>query len=383
MATPQVALLIETSNAYARGLLRGIRNYVLERGPWSIYLGEQRRGESAPQWLQNWQGDGIIARIETQPIARVMKSLTIPVVDVSAARLIRAFPYVETEDAKIAQVAADHLRECGFRTLAFCGDARYRWSRNRELAFRAIAEKWRIPCHVYPHYVPQRKANNWEQEHLHLVKWVQSLPRPIGIMAAYDIRGRQILDICRDLYLHVPDEIAVIGVDNDELLCEFASPSLSSVRPDTIQTGYEAAALLDRMMQGQIPEKTAHLIDPLGVATRGSTDVLAIQDPDVIAAVRYIRHHATEELSVEDILKVVPLSRRILESRFKKLIGRTPHEEIERIRINMVKQLLVETDLTLAQIAVRVGFKHVEYMCVSFKRVTEHSPGQYRQLHRN
>jgi LacI family transcriptional regulator len=375
---PTVALLIETSNAYARELLRGIRNYVREHGPWSIYLGEHRRGEPAPAWLARWKGDGVIARIETQAIARALARLKLPTVDVSAARFVESVPYAETDDTAIARAAIDHLRERGLRQLAFCGDSRFRWSNNREEAFRRITAEYGLACHILPRGKRRASEPSWEQERRRLAAWIKTLPRPVGIMAAYDIRGRQVLDVCRELGIHVPDEAAVIGVDNDELLCDFASPPLTSVRPSAVRTGYEAAALLDRMMRGERIKAQAILIEPLGVVTRGSTDTLAIDDADVSTAVRFIREHALEGITVRDVLEHVPLSRRILEARFKQRIGRTPHEEIERVRIEHVKRLLTDTDLALAAIAHRCGYAHMEYMCVAFKRVIGVPPGKYR-----
>jgi LacI family transcriptional regulator len=235
---------------------------------------------------------------------------------------------------------------------------------------------------VLPKGRPRETELSWEQERRRLAAWIKALPRPIGIMAAYDIRGRQVLDVCRELGIHVPDQAAVIGVDNDELLCDFASPSLSSVRPNAVRTGYEAAALLDRLMRGERLAATAILVPPLGVVTRGSTDTLAIDDAEISAAVRFIREQALRDITVRDVLAKVPLSRRVLEARFKQLIGRTPHEEIERVKIEHVKRMLAETDLTLAAIAHRSGYKHVEYMCVAFKRATGTPPGKYRVQHR-
>jgi LacI family transcriptional regulator len=176
----------------------------------------------------------------------------------------------------------------------------------------------------------------------------------------------------------VPDELAVLGVDNDELLCDLADPPLSSVIPDTRRTGYEAARLLEAMMAGERVPPVAHLVSPLGVATRQSTDVLATDDGDLSAAVRFIREHATEGIRVEDVLRAVPLSRRALEARFKQQLGRTPHQEVLRLRIERVKELLAETDLSLTAIAHRTGYAHVEYLSVAFKRETGVPPSVYR-----
>jgi len=188
----------------------------------------------------------------------------------------------------------------------------------------------------------------------------------------------QVLDACRRLGVPVPDEVAVVAVDNDELLCELAHPPLSSVIPNTRRTGYEAAALLDRLMNGGRARGETHLIPPLGVATRQSTDVLAIEDPHVSRAVRYIREHACDGINVRDVLRAVPQSRRLLEARFKKLLGRTPHEEILRVQLRRVKQLLTETDLPLETIAERTGFAHPEYLSVVFRREVGQPPSRYR-----
>jgi LacI family transcriptional regulator len=188
--------------------------------------------------------------------------------------------------------------------------------------------------------------------------------------------------VCPELGINVPDEAADLGVDNDEVLCDLADPPLSSIIPDTRRTGYEAARLRDLMMAGERVGPGGHLIPPLGVATRGSTDVLATDDTDISTAVRFVRAHAVEGINVDDVLRVVPLSCRVLEARFQKILGGTPHEEITRTRLERVKELPTETDLSLTAIAHRTGYKHVEYLSVVFKRETGQSPGEYRAQHR-
>jgi LacI family transcriptional regulator len=374
---PNVALLIETSNSYARGLLHGIRAYLREHRSWSIYLGEQRRGEPAPGWLRKWRGDGIIARIENPAIARAVLATGLPAIDVSAARHVPNIPYVETDDEAIARLAAEHLLQRQFRHFGFCGVPHFNWSCWREEQFQQAITTAGHDCQIY--HPGSRARIPWEQEKEALAAWIRRLPKPVGVMAAYDIRGREVLDVCRQLSINVPEEVAVIAVDNDELLCDLADPPLSSVIPDTLRTGYEAAQLLDEMMTGQRVAPVAHLVKPLGIATRHSTDVLATNDTEFSAAARFIRAHATEGICVEDVLRAVPLSRRVLESRFKRLLGRTPHEEILRVRIERAKELLAETDLSLAAIARRTGYAHVEYLSVVFKRETGLSPSAYRE----
>ena len=376
--TKAVALLIETSNAYARGLLSGIVTYVHQHGPWSIYLPEQERGATPPSYLKDWWGDGLIVRIETDPIARAIGKLNLPVVDVSAARHVPDIPWVETNDAAIARLAAEHFFERGFQHLAFCGDPHFNWSNWREEAFVEIVEKTGRPCHVYHSQSPHSRTYSIQRERKRLSKWIAGLPRPVGVFACYDIKAQQILDVCRDDGVRVPEDLAVLGVDNDELLCDLCTPPLSSVMPAAHRAGFQAASLLDQLMRGESVSET-HLIEPVGVITRHSTDVLAIDDEQVASAIRFIRDHACEGINVHDVLRTVPLSRRVLESRFQTLIGRTPHQEIVRRRTERICQLLRDPDLTLARIAHLTGFQNEGYMSVAFRRAMGMTPGQYRR----
>ncbi|HEV2968590.1 MAG TPA: DNA-binding transcriptional regulator [Pirellulales bacterium] len=380
---PEVALLIETSNSYARGLLRGIYAYLREHHPWSICLPEQSRGEAPPKWLKSWRGDGIIARIENPRIAKAVRETGARAVDVSAARLLPDLPSVETDNEAIARLAFDHLFERGFRNLAYCGDRRFPWSFDRGRRFARIAQEVNCPFAAFPPADRKRAAAiSWKQEENELKAWVRELAKPTGLLACYDMRGLQLLDVCRRGGIAVPDEIAVIGVDNDDLICNLSEPPLSSVVPDAERTGYAAAELLDQLMAGRKVEEGTRLIEPTGIVTRQSSDVRAIPDAEVSAAVRFIRDHACDGINVEDVLLTVPISRRILENRFKKILGHTPHEEILLVQLRRVTQLLEETDLPLATIADRAGFKYVEYLSVVFKRRFHRSPARYRAEHR-
>lgn len=377
---PKVALLVETSNAYARGLLRGIVSYIREHRQWSLYLSEHNRGDQPPGWLARWNGHGIIARIENHAIAQGLRGLAVPIVDVSAARLIPALPWFETDDGAIAHLAAEHLLERGFRHFGYAGDDRFNWSKWRCEHFQNSIRAAGRDCSVYrpSREFPVDDAGQIDD----LAAWIRSLSKPVGVMACYDLRGQQVLDACRRMAIAVPDEVAVIGVDNDDMLCELSDPPLSSVIPNTHRTGYEAARLLDELMSGKRVKGEAHLIPPLGIATRQSTDALAIHDRNVARAIHFIRQHACDGIKVQDVLKAVPHSRRLLESRFRKLLGRTPHEEILRVKLNRVKQLLTDTSLSLEQVAERAGFPHVEYLSFAFHREVGMPPSRFRNEHR-
>jgi LacI family transcriptional regulator len=379
MRRRNVALLIETSNSYARGVLEGIAQYNRRHQGWSVFLPEQERGGKPPRWLEHWKGDGIIARIETDRIAAALRRSELPVVDVSAARFLTDIPWVETNDVEIARIGVDHLSDRGFRHLAYCGDAGFNWSNWRKEAFQEIVRDKALRPHVYDSLSRLDPKYSWDREKRGLARWLAKLPRPVGILACYDIQAQKILEVCRELDLAVPEQVAVLGVDNDPLLCELADPPLSSIKCNTLRTGFEAAALLDRMMNGEPIEPKPVLVEPQGIVVRQSTDILAIDDPDVAAALRFIRENAFRGINVADVLREIPLSRRVLEARFGKAIGRTPHEEITRLKVERIKELLATTEDSLTEIARHTGFEHDEYLSVFFKKATGMPPGRYRQ----
>jgi LacI family transcriptional regulator len=381
---PRVVLLIETSNSYCRELIRGIYAYIQEHGPWSTFLTEQARGDPAPKWvLDNLQGDGIIARIENRRIAHAVMKTGLPVVDVSAARIVPDIPWVETDDAAMARLAAEHLIDRGFKHFGFVGNNRFHWSIWRQNEFARVTTQAGYTCSVFrpkPH--GRRMPMNLSEDERQLVAWIRQLPKPVGVMAAYDVRGQQLLDVCHRIGVAVPEEMAVVSVDNDEMLCNLTDPPLSSVIPNTHTTGYEAARLLEQLMAGKSPRNHSRKIAPLGIATRQSSDVLAVPDHDISQAMHFIREHAYEGIGVDDVLKVVPLSRRVLEHRFKKLLGYSPHDEIMRIQFQKVTKLLNETALPLATVAEQAGFRHGEYLSVAFKKRFGMTPSEYRRQHR-
>jgi LacI family transcriptional regulator len=283
MPRHSVALLIETSNGYCRGLLDGIIAFSKHRADWSIHLNEQERGATPPKWLQTWKGDGIIARIETDDIGARLKKLNLPIVDLSAARYLRGIPWADTDDRAIARLAVDHFLERSFSNLAYCGDDLFAWSSARRNHFREFTLS--AKKQFFEHQVTHRYASDYRLDRVkqEMAKWLQETPRPLAVMACNDFQAQQILDVCRTLKISVPEEVAVIGVDNDRLICELSEPRLSSVIPDTFRTGYEAAELLERMMNGDAVDRTQRLItQPLGVQLRQSTDTIAVLDPEIV-----------------------------------------------------------------------------------------------------
>lgn len=371
-----VALLIETSNRYSRELLHGIHDWIHSHDDWALHLTEHGRGDVPPPWLKNWKGDGIIARIENKQIERAVINAGVPTVNVSATGLGSQFPTVISDSAAVAYEAAEHLISRGFNHFAYFGDARFPWSQQHGENFQASLGKQGHSCHIFPS--AKKDSSDWTREQNKIANWLKKLPRPIGIMACYDIRGQQLLDVCRDQGISIPDDVAVIGQHNDELLCELCDPPLSSVIPDPRHAGRTAAELLNHLMKGRKVRKQLHPIAPIGVATRRSTDVISIPDAALSEAIRFIRDHALEGINVEDVLKAVPMSRTLLERRFKTYLKRSPYDEIIRIRLRKTQQLLKGTDLPIAEIASRTGFTTPEYLSAAFKKKTGVSPRGFR-----
>lgn len=370
---PKVALLFETPNAYARGLLVGIGEYILSHGPWRVHLALFGFEDTPPAWLASWDGQGIIVRGENRLMAAAVAKLGVPVVDMTPSRLLPDAPWVKSDDAAVARLAAQHFFERGFRHFAFCGDPHLNVSNRRCDHFKICIQGHGHPCHIFE----SQTGSNGDTGTDAIGRWLLRLPKPVAVFAFNDGRGQQVLDACRSMGLNVPEEVAVLGVDNDEVLCALSPPPMSSVILNPRRGGWEAAALLLMMMRGEKIQATAHLIPPVDVAIRQSTDVLAVDDPQVAQALRYIREHACERIGVGDVLQHCPMARRTLEQRFKKLLGRTPRQEIVRVQINRVKELLVGTGLPVAEIADRAGFDP-EYMSVVFRQETQQTPSEFR-----
>lgn len=376
LTRPVVALLVETSNAFSRELLHGVRDWMRAHGPWAVHLSEQGRGNQPPTWLESWRGDGIIARIENESIASAVRARRLPTVNVSASGLAPEFPAVISDSAAITQQASTHLIERGLRHFGYCGNARFTWSqRHGDNLVTALKERGHT-CHIFPS-TPGDTAN-WRNEQAKLARWLKSLPKPVGVMTCYDIRGQEVLDVCRAIGLRVPDDVAVIGQHNDELLCELCDPPLSSVMPNARRAGFEAAALLARLMSGNSVTQDLIEIPPTGIATRQSTDLVAVQDERLAQAMRFISEHAHEVITVEDIARAAAISRSLLERKFRETFGRSPWDHVMQLRLRKAEHLLSQSHLSIAEIAESTGFGTPEYFSAAFRKLTGNSPSAAR-----
>ena len=382
--TRQVALLVNAATPHDRKNIRGVADYAQEVGNWALYVDEDPV-RKLPE-LRTWPGDGIIANLDRR-LATAVRGLRIPVVQIGGGYgwgdPTLGGAHFRTDDRAVGRLAAEHLLDRGFIRLAYCGlppDPLNLWVADRAEAFKQRAEEAGCPCSI--HAGRRSTMRKWADLQHELAAWLESLEKPVGLMACNDARALHVLEACRTIGAKVPDDVTVIGVDNDELMCELANPPLSSVEQGARRMGYHAAAALDRLMNGQPVPQLTFLVEPEGVVTRRSTDALVIEDAAVAAAVRFIREHACETIDVRHVVKVANVSRSTLQARFRSVLGRTIHTEIQRVRIERAKRLVATTDLPLKQIAIRVGFKHVQYLTTLFRQRTGQTPAEYRRRKR-
>lgn len=380
----RVALLIETARGYGREVLRGIVRYAGLHGRWSFYITPGDLVQALPA-MRHWGGTGIIARIQTPRIAAAIVASGLPAIalDLSEEQRVSGNPLsrlseLETGSREAGRMAAEHLLEKGFRHYAFVGAHHRVWSDRREQGFSARLAEANFKAHVYR--PPRRSCDRqWGLEQGILAAWLRELPKPVGLMACNDDRGREVLEACRAVRLQVPEEIAVIGVDNDSLLCDLAAPPLSSVVFNAERGGYEAASLLEKLMAGHVKKPRRIVVEPLYVVSRHSTDVLALDDTEITIAMRFIRNHAGERIRVRDVAEFVGFSRRTLEVRFQKALGRSLNAEIQRVRLEKAKIMLAETEWSLAKVAESAGYTDASYLHQIFKRQLGITPAKYRR----
>jgi len=384
----EIALLIESSRAYGRGVLRGIARYAQAHGPWALYHQERALGDPAPAWLDRWRGDGIIARVDTPKLVHQIRRTGLPAVDLRLSFDLEDMPAIGADNRAVARMAAEHLLQRRFRHYAACGVSGVNYSEERTAFFAEyLAQRgYEVSVWMGPRSSEGTTTSSLESRELAqdegLRAWLESLPKPVGLLATNAVRGQQVLMACSFCGLAVPEEVAVLGVDNDPVVCELCNPPLSSVELGTDRIGYEAAAVLDGMLRGEPADPHRRYLPPVELITRQSTDVVAIADATTAAAVHFIREHACEGIDVEHVLRHVACSRSTLERRFAEHLGSTPRAEIVRVRLQRVKELLVRTDYPLGVIAEMSGFNHVEYMCNLFKSKVGQTAGQYRKTQR-
>ena len=379
MPTRRIAVMVGAGSGWGNGILRGIVHYAVAHGPWEFCV--EFPGLSVVA-VRDWQVDGIIVPVRGEEYARLFRERPVPVVNVCGIVGEPGLPTVRVDDMAAGRLGAEHLLERGFRHYAFCGFADFNFSDRRREGFGETVRKAGHDVSVYVHDPPLKTEWSWDRQEMDLARWVASLAGPVGIMASNDERAWHLTEACRRVGVRVPEEAAIIGVDNDELRCEFSSPPTSSVAVPAERIGFEAAAMLDRLIQGGPAPREPVLIRPQGVVARRSTDVVAVDDPEVVRAFHFIRDHAGEPFEVDDLVKEVGTPRQELEERFRTNLGHTVEAEIHRARVRRAERILSDTDLAIPAAAAASGFRSPAHFSSAFRRLTGLSPSEYRQRFR-
>lgn len=369
---PQVSFECTLGTSYGRGVLRGVVNFARVRGPWALRL----RTLSPPiKNVEHWNVDGVITCTRDE-IASGIRAAGLPAVNVRNTSLHWDLPQLGSDDIAVGRMGAEHFIERGFRQFAFCGTPGQPYSDCRSMGFMQMVREAGFDCFVWQ---SNSLPYSWDKEEISLNKWMKSLPKPVGIMACHDRQAWRLVEICLHLGLQIPEQVAILGIGNDAFFCEMPYPSLSSIALATDRIGYEAATLLARLMKGEAAPPDPILIPPSGVVTRQSTNTLAIDDPDTAQAINFIREHAGQPIQVEDVLAVVPLSRRVLERRFRQFLKRSPHEEIRRVHVGRAKTLLAESEMSIHEVSLASGFTEAGYFSRTFHESTGMTPTSYRR----
>jgi len=361
------------------GILEGIAAYERIHCDWNFFLDDQAMSVKDPNWLFRKHWDGVICRHLDPVIIEECGKKGIPCVDLEDMphEEVKA-PKVRPDNRAVGHVGAEHLLDRAYQNFGFCGYDNETWAQQRREGFVEAVKAVGLDCSLLETSWIKVLTPEWDlQEQKKIECWLKELPKPVAVMACHDMRALQVISAAQQCGFRIPDEVAVLGANNETVRAELSHPPLSSVPLNTLEWGETAAQLLHLQMDGKTVEGLTY-VEPLQVVVRRSTEALAIGDPFVMKALRIIREEACDYLRVEDLAERVNVSRSLLDRRFRKFLRRTPQDEIRHVRINKAKKLLVETDLTLAEIAEQTGFDHPEYLSVMFKRLTEETPRDFR-----
>lgn len=375
----KIILLLETSRSFGRELITGIVKYSKLNRSWIFYKEPIDLKSSIPN-LKNWKPDGIIMRDTV--ITKDLLRLKVPTIFAPHFHYPKNIPLIVTDSYSIAKTASRHFIEKGFKNLAYCGYDGIVWSDERKFYFNQFNSECGIKTH---NYVPSKKIklDDWEKEQRHVSRWIKELPKPVGIFACNDDRGQHILVLCKLLDLKVPEDVAVLGVDNDPMVCEFGDPPLSSIALNTESAGFEAAELLDRMMRsGKKIRAEQIIVTSNQIVQRQSSDILAVGDEDVSRAIKYIRDNANNKILIKDIVSAVGINRRTLQKKFKETINRSIYSEIQQIRVETISKMLIETNLPISQITSFFNFTDGEHISRFFKKEKGIGMREFRKIHK-
>lgn len=368
MGLLRIQVAVDALTAYSREVVRGVSRYGRQAGNWSISIYPR---QDLYENLRHEVCAGRVVQATSLQHAEQLRGDRVPLVNVGDAIRFTDLVCVMSDHREIGRTGAEHFLARGFKNLGFVGSTGHWYAQQRCEGFRDMARS----AHV-------EVAEYWEVPGVGTAedrrRWLRGLKRPAAVMGCHDGVAREVVEDCLNAELRVPEDVAVLGVDNDEMICELGDPPISSVAIAAQRIGFEAAKLLDDLINGRKLAKTTVVIPPLSVVTRRSTDVLATNDPCVTRAVQYIGAHAGDQITVSDVARALGVSRRQLEQRFVAALGRTPASEIRRTQVERVKNLLETTDAPLSQIASACGLSDGPSLSRFFHRETGQTPSDYR-----
>jgi len=377
-----ITVLARIDFAYGRDVFRGISRFARSRVDWQLSVRSALHDTDPFEWLKQWRGGGLLIHHASKDWVAAARRRRIPMVSFSHNLLNSSVPVVITEDRTIVRMAMEYFAGRGFDQVAYVGMHAYEHD-PRAQAYENYCRKSRMPALRFDGDAkglwPKQSGS---RRNTALSRWLAELPKPIAVLAWNDITAQTLIESCQSTGLSIPDQVSILGIDNDELLCEMSAPTLSSIDVGAEQIGFKAASLLADLLKGKTPLGEPLLTPPMGVVTRQSTDFVAVEDPLVEMALRYIHAHAVDGIQVAEVLDHVPLSRRSLERRFVSTLGRTPLQEIRRVRLERAKRLLVDSDMGLVEVAEAVGMKDVRHLHSLFRQRLETTPSAFRQKHR-
>ncbi|MER2490840.1 XylR family transcriptional regulator [Catenovulum sediminis] len=383
----KVAVLFNANKGYDRKIIKGISRYTREAAHWHICVEDDL--VTRLDNLKSWQGDGIIADFDDPAIAEFVMNKGLPCVAVgSSYRDKTNYPknihYVATNNDEIAKIGAEHLFKLGFKQLAFYTGIVNKsclWAGERAEAFIQHAKTISGRSSSIYTYQPQSQVLDRVENLNNLAEWIATLPKPIAIMAPSDMRAWQIFEACHQIDVSIPEEVAILGVDGDDLILDITGNQLSTVMQGSEHMGYLASSILNQIMSGVPPEEKLHIVDPIGLQVCHSTDVEVIADELVRRALSYIKANAAKGIKVVHVLNHLNVSRANLDKRFRKELNSTVHDFIFEEQLNLVADYLLNSKMTLAQIAESVGYKSPQYMMMVFKSRYDMTPSEFRKKH--
>ena len=384
MSTPveptcRIALLLDRGLSFVRGVVRGVRAYAAAKPNWVLRDAPPRL--RLVSQVRDWKPHGIIAGLVLPQVAKELIRLRTPLIDTAFLLPDLRVPTVDVDHGAVGRLAAEYFLERKFDRFGFFGSESAAYSRTQEAAFRErVGEAGHEVSSCYTEYLADlATATLWKKSTQKTQRWVRRLPKPAAVLCCEDAPARYLADVCAQLDFDVPEDVALLGVGNDDLDCSLTQPALSSISVPAERIGFEAATLLDQLMSGQTPPPGPLLLPPLHVVTRYSTDITAVDDETVQAALRFIRQHAGEDMGVNDVAHGIAAGRRLLERRFRAVLDRSVLDEINRVRVERAKELLTSTHLTIASVAEQAGFANTRRLDVVFAKQTGLSPRQYRR----